>query len=589
MDLFRSVTGRRHGTPDDGQDTIAEPPRGFDDTVSGAEADGPGADARPPGAHAQAPSGPAESMPTIGRIGRYALKSSLGRGGLGAVYAAHDPLLSRLIAIKTVRVDSETPEAFEAAVLDEARAAAQLSHPHIVTVFDAGVSDHGPYIAMELLKGRDLRQLREDGWRPTPEQAATIVRRVADALGYAHSKGVVHRDVKPANIFMVGRTQPRVLDFGIASVAHRGPAPAPVDVAALGSPYYMSPEQARGELTDRRTDVFSLGVVFYELLCGAKPFRGRTLAEIRHAVLHHDPPPPHTLDRHVPSALSAIVARALEKEPHRRYPSARRMARELRQWLEEHAQQEEGGDFGQAVPRGGATERPRLRVPLIGAAALAVAVAAGSWWLGRASAPASPSLALQGEPLALGPAAPDTGAADTGAAGAADDLDAPAAALAAAVTAALLDTPAPAPDAGPRVDTRAPAAGLDPEAPGASAAAAAASATALPGEPARAAEDRGPAPRTDRRRTPAGAATATPAPGASAAAGMPGVGIVRLAVSPWGQIEVDGRPAGVTPPLTQLELKPGRHTITLRNSDFPAHTVTVTVDGREPVTLRHRF
>ena len=172
-------------------------------------------------------------MPTIGHIGRYALKYQLGEGGLGTVFAAHDPLLSRLIAVKTlnVKVAEDERESFNTLFLNEARAAGGLSHPHIVTVFDAGISDERAYIAMELLKGRDLRQLRQEGWRATPAQAALIIRRVADALAFAHSKGVIHRDIKPANIFMVGRTQPRVLDFGIARVAHRRKAatrtPAP--------------------------------------------------------------------------------------------------------------------------------------------------------------------------------------------------------------------------------------------------------------------------------------------------------------------------------------------------------------------------
>ena len=173
----------------------------------------------PVAAFATNPQNPTEEqMPTVGHIGRYALKYRIGEGGLGTVYAAHDPLLSRLIAIKTLNLELtvEERESFNALFLNEARAAAGLSHPHIVTVFDAGTSDNSAYIAMELLKGRDLRQLREEGWRPTPEQAALIVRRVADALAYAHTKGVVHRDVKPANIFMVGRTQPRVLDFARA-------------------------------------------------------------------------------------------------------------------------------------------------------------------------------------------------------------------------------------------------------------------------------------------------------------------------------------------------------------------------------------
>src|SRR5205814_31407 len=140
--------------------------------------------------------------------------------------------------------DSDVGEALAAPKAAFSKVAAGPSHPNIVTVFDAGVSDDNAYIAMELLKGRDLRQLRQEGWRPSPAQAALIVRRVADALAYAHSKGVVHRDIKPANIFMVGRTQPRVLDFGIARVAHQHDAHAGDDVAA-GSPYYMSPEQVK--------------------------------------------------------------------------------------------------------------------------------------------------------------------------------------------------------------------------------------------------------------------------------------------------------------------------------------------------------
>ena len=181
------------------------------------------------------------TMPTIGHIGRYALKYQLGEGGLGTVYAAHDPLLSRLIAVKTlnVKVPENERESFNRLFLDEARAAGGLSHPHIVTVFDAGISDDRAYIAMELLKGRDLAQLRQEGWRATPAQAALIVRRVADALAFAHSKGVIHRDIKPANIFMVGRTQPRVLDFGIARVAHQQEDGDPHTGA--GSPYYMAP------------------------------------------------------------------------------------------------------------------------------------------------------------------------------------------------------------------------------------------------------------------------------------------------------------------------------------------------------------
>ena len=315
---------------------------------------------------------PGDPLATIGHIGRYALKYRIGEGGLGTVYAAHDPLLSRLIAIKTlnVEVSDEQRPAFNALFLNEARAAAGLSHPHIVTVFDAGVSDDNAYIAMELLKGRDLRQLRQEGWRPTPTQSALIVRRVADALAYAHSKGVVHRDIKPANIFMVGRTQPRVLDFGIARVAHQHESHA--DDIAGGSPYYMSPEQVRHEAVDRRTDVFSLGVVLYELLTDAKPFRGGSLAEITTAVLEHVPPPANSVNPEVPKALSDIAARAMEKDPEHRYRSARSLSRELRHWLEEYGTAAEGAEPA-AMPQ-------RRTLLWAGAAVAGVALAALAWW-----------------------------------------------------------------------------------------------------------------------------------------------------------------------------------------------------------------
>ncbi len=277
---------------------------------------------------------------TIGQIGRYALKYQVGVGGLGTVYAAHDPLLSRLIAIKTLTVDMLATErdAFNAQFLKEARASARLSHPNIVTVFDAGISDRNAYIAMELLKGRDLRQLRQEGWHPTIWQAVTIVRRVADALAYAHSKGIVHCDVKPANIFMVGRTQPRVLDFGIARITHQRGDADDVGHIAGGSPYYMSPEQVRQEHIDRRSDVFSLGVVLYEMLTSQKPFRGNSLAEITHGVLKLTPPAPHEIDSKLPRGLSDLVMKAIEKDPNQRFRSARSLSRELRAWADANPQ-----------------------------------------------------------------------------------------------------------------------------------------------------------------------------------------------------------------------------------------------------------
>src|SRR6201996_7550901 len=271
---------------------------------------------------------------SIGHVGRYALKTILGKGGLGTVYNAWDPLLSRTVALKTLHIDADPSarEALDALFLNEARAAAGLSHPHIVTVFDAGPSDTGVYIAMERLQGQDLRHLLQQGVRPGPVEAAQVVRRVADALAYAHRKGVVHCDVKPANIFMTGRMHPKVLDFGIARVAHRD-VPALEGVMA-GSPYSLAPEQLDGRSVDRRSDVYSLGVVLYELLVGKKPFEGSSLEEITSAVKAGDAVPAHRVSPKIPLGRSVIAGRAMARDPDQRYPSARHLSMELRHWVD---------------------------------------------------------------------------------------------------------------------------------------------------------------------------------------------------------------------------------------------------------------
>lgn len=275
---------------------------------------------------------PASTGEYSGAMGRYVLERPLGAGGLGTVWAAYDTVLARRVAVKTLplAVPAHERERLTERVLDEARAAARLSHAHIVTVHDAGVSPDGAYIAMELLRGKDLSQMLRSGWRPTPEQAALIVRRVADALSYAHGKGVVHRDIKPANIFMVGRTRPVVLDFGIAQMLHQAET---VGGPALGSPFYAAPEQFEGRECDARTDVYSLGVVLYELLTGQRPYGGTSLAEIRASVRAARPRAPREIDPTLPAALAAIALQAISVDPERRQRTAGTVARELRAWL----------------------------------------------------------------------------------------------------------------------------------------------------------------------------------------------------------------------------------------------------------------
>ena len=546
------------------------------------------------------------AMPTIGHIGRYALKYQLGTGGLGTVFAAHDPLLSRLIAVKTLNVEikEEERESFNTLFINEARAAGGLSHPHIVTVFDAGISDKRAYIAMELLKGRDLRQLRQEGWRATPAQAALIVRRVADALAFAHSKGVIHRDVKPANIFMVGRTQPRVLDFGIARVAHHHESGDAMPGA--GSPYYMAPEQVRREPADRRADVFSLGVVLYELLTDVKPFHGETLKQITNAVLTHEPPLANSIDKSVPKALAEIAARAMAKDPEQRFRSARSFARELRQWLDANPSGPEAETGAtQPVPAVPGPAR-RRRAPLLAAAAFGVIglLAGASWWLNTGTA-------------ARSTASPATAPYPAAAAAATVTVVAPApvAVPAATVTpppalgtpvVAVAATPAPAAAATESSPSNADALLLAtivptppspgrPAAPGGDAEANATPAQARHGESANAggtANATAPVLREsakDRRAREARERDAKERDARATVAAPAATGTLKIAISPWGQVEVDGSPSGAAPPLTELTLAEGRHQIVIRNGDYAPYVTSVVVAAGQTVALRYKF
>lgn len=553
--------------------TVAADPAEWGDSASALPSHVPAASQYEP----EQPSN--DPLTTIGHIGRYAIKYKIGEGGLGSVYAAHDPLLSRLIAIKTLNVEIEEAQrpAFNTLFLNEARAAAGLSHPHIVTVFDAGVSDDKAYIAMELLKGRDLRQLRKEGWRPNHAQAALIVRRVADALAYAHSKGVVHCDIKPANIFMLSRTQPRVLDFGIARVTHKHDPHHSAEDIAGGSPYYMAPEQIRQQPLDRRTDVFALGVVLYELLTDQKPFRGDTLEEITGAVLSEQAPPrAHTLNPEVPKVLSEIAARAMEKDMADRFRSARSLSRELRQWLEAHGQESDSAGEGFTPVRS-------WRTWGIGAGLVVLsALAIWSWTshLGpdadsvplpsaaTVSPPPSPPLVatVPVTPPVAEPAVTPAPRTTTVASSSETAALPPLASASAAVPATVL----PAAASAPLVAGSAPLAHVT--------AAAATSPAGVPGiRPVR---------ETSRERkareSREAAAKATPAAPLA-------TGLVRIAVSPWGQVEVDGAPVGTVPPMNELNLPEGRHQITIRNTDFPPYSVTIKVAPGQPVSIKHRF
>jgi serine/threonine-protein kinase len=528
-----------------------------------ADAGAPAATPAPPAPPKSATASIAEA-PSIGHIGRYALKTVLGQGGLGTVYAAWDPLLSRTVAVKTLHIDADPSarESLDALFLNEARAAAGLSHPHIVTVFDAGPSESGVYIAMERLQGQDLRHLLQQGVRPSPIESVQVVRRVADALAYAHRKGVVHCDIKPANIFMVGRMHPKVLDFGIARIAHREASPL-LDGVVAGSPYYLAPEQIDGRSVDRRSDVYSLGVVLYELLAGKRPFDGKSLDDIQRAVKAGDFQPAHRASSRVPLGLSVIASRAMAHDPDQRFPSARHLSMELRHWLESAEARALLNGSRAPSPEPLSQRLLRFAGPVAGITALVLACTL--WWV---KSPNAKEARVAAEPAAASaPVAQE------------QSPDAEPVAQAATTTVAL--APVPASPSAP-----APIATASTAAPPSHATHESQIAAIADVAPASAGPNAGAAANNRKRKGQQALFAQGDAP---AAAASPALGVVQLAVSPWGQVEVDGQAMGTSPPLTKLTLTAGQHMITVRNADFPSFTTTLNVNGENPVTLRHRF
>ncbi len=574
--------------------------------------------------------------PTLSHIGRYALKRQLGAGGLGAVFEAWDPLLSRAVAVKTLQfdVDAQARVSLDGLFLNEARAAAGLNHKYIVTVHDAGLSAHGVYIAMERLYGRDLQQALADGWRPDVDHGVQLIRRVAEALAYAHARGVVHCDIKPANIFLQRRDKPKVLDFGIARIAHGSSLPA-LEGAVAGSPRYRAPEQLTGGAVDARTDLFSLGVVAYEVLTGRRAFGGESLADINRAVLDRTPAPAHEVNPAIDPELSAIVHKLLARAPADRYTCASEVVMELRGWAQAHG-----------CLRSDTTRMPALVAPakptkaapsgrtsrwLVAGALVMGAAAAGLTLMpgprspstttdrpGSTPAAVSPSAATlptstgpqqRVEQVAVLPAAlqtgtqadpafgtavpppsavPTEGAAPAGRAGTASAMDpgpivanSESAGTATGTPLARLEEAA-APTAPTTAATRSTGAG-----PEAGAGLAPPPQTLV--DAVRASMHRQPRSASPPGDKPAADGPSTPSLRAAAAVAPAATGRIQLAITPWGQVEVDGKPMGVAPPLRRLVLPVGPHTVTVRNGDHPAHTVQVDVNAERGVAVRHRF
>ncbi len=453
---------------------------------------------------------------------------------MGIVYQAHDPLIERTVAIRTVSctgLSREEAAAIEQRFHREAKSAGRLDHPNIVSIHDAGRSDDLAYIALEFISGQSLRDILDSGLVLPPERIAEIAAQIADGLAFAHANNVVHRDLKPANIMVLDNDVVKIADFGVAPLPSSAHPVADMDFA---SPHYLSPEQAAGQKADGRSDIFALGAVLYEMLTGRPPFTGDDRNAIFDQVLNKAPTLPsiHNPDR--PQGFDRIVARAMAKHPDQRYQNADGMATDLRNYrhIAELPQIIQNSD---STPPPVATTPAEAAVPLkavtapggyaralrYGAPLIVAAVLAG-WLLQRLEAP----LALSTAP------APSSTAAETPRVELTDPTEAAPPAPQVAESSADVAVPSAAPPA--------------------------------------------PAPEA----VPAAPAT-TPLVAAK--------GRIRLAITPWGEVYVDGKKAGVSPPLTEIRLPPGKHRIEIRNTTFAPRRQNVDLAPNASIRIKHKF
>ncbi len=503
----------------------------------------------------------------INRLGRYEILGELGRGAMGVVYRARDPIIDRVVALKTIdlALTGAALASFEERFFQEARSAGRLNHPNIVTIYDAGKAEGVAYIAMEFLEGTSLREILDEQAPLTIQRIIETVAQVARGLAYAHEHGVVHRDIKPANIIVLRNRRPKITDFGIARLGEAGG----VGGERAGSPKYMSPEQIRGDGSlDGRSDLFSLGSVLYEMLTGRPPFAAESVTEIMRQVLEHTPPVPSVVDPHVPPELDGVVMRMLANRPDDRYPSARSLFRELRR-VEENfsarAEHEPPADT-HAEPDAPVSVPP-ARPVTDGDRTLVIGAGPRRRWSWQRTAAAGVAAGAVGI-VAMIPFKLQY-----------NDANATRGAIAEA-SPIVAATPAPEPP-----DAQRPGSPATPTEPAASAAEAPKKAVAprtarKPPAPPPIAFVPPPAPEP-----PVVVAAAAPPPPPA----PPQTATLVLSASPWGEVYVDGKRRGVASPVATLELPAGNHRVEIRNASQPSFLANVTLQAGATQRIEHKF
>lgn len=327
-------------------------------------------------------------QPMPDTIGRFNLIEEIGEGAMSIVYKAFDPEINRTLAIKLLRGEVATDPEYRYRFLQEAKAAGKLTHPNIVTIFDVGEVEQGPYIAMEFLEGRTLEEMMESKAPISIREAVVYGIQLAEALDYSHNRGIVHRDVKPGNIISPddGHTI-RITDFGIAHVDSPNKEHRTRMGAVLGTPQYMSPEQVEGFPVDGRSDLFSLGVILYQLITGEKPFVSETLTSLLMKIVQEDPAPIKDKKGEIPHSLIKVVEKLLNKKPEQRFQTGKEVASELRSVVHEIDEKQQHLSESKILPL-------RIKWTAVMAAVVSIAMILGSYLVYRKQVDAMIELAL---------------------------------------------------------------------------------------------------------------------------------------------------------------------------------------------------